>query len=121
MLFAVAVPFVFILFVHIKQQTIRHKMKESLEHQLLQTITLSENEINWVKPGKEILVDGKMFDIKSHVIVNSRHKFTGLFDHEETALLSHLKKNTRKSNAPVAKLTLSFTANTTGSSCICPR
>lgn len=98
LLFAAAVPFLFILFVHIKQQAIRHEMKEKLEYQFLQTITLAANEITWVKPGKEILVGGKMFDVKSHTVDNGRHTFTGLFDDEETTLVGLLKKEIQKNN-----------------------
>lgn len=104
LLFAASVPFTFILFVHIKQQAIRHKMKESLEQQFLQTITLSENEIQWVKSGKEILVDGKMFDVKSFSSENGQFKLTGLFDQEETALVKQLENNGKKSNETGSQL-----------------
>ncbi len=77
---------------------IRHEMKEKLEQQLLQTVTLSENEVQWVKPGKEILVEGKMFDVKSFSSEKGQYRFTGLFDHEETALVNHLEKNLKKTN-----------------------
>jgi hypothetical protein len=98
LLIAVSVPFVFILFLHVKQRAIRQKMKESLEQQLLQTISLSEDEVQWVKPGKEILVTGKMFDVKSFYSENGRYKFTGLFDYEETALVNQLVNNCKKNN-----------------------
>jgi hypothetical protein len=104
LLFAAGIPFVFILFLHVKQQAIRHKMKENLEQQLLQTITLSEDEVQWIKPGKEILVAGKMFDVKSFYSENGQYKFTGLFDQEETALVNQMENNCKRSNDSGSRL-----------------
>ncbi len=61
-------------------------MKERMEKQLLHTITLADNEIHWVKEGKEIWVGGKMFDIKSFEQTNGKTTFHGLYDEEETSL-----------------------------------
>jgi hypothetical protein len=104
LLIAASIPFALILFLHVKQQAIRHKMKESLEQQLLQTINLSEEEVQWIKPGKEILVDGKMFDVKSFYPEHGQYKFTGLFDQEETALVKQLENNCKKNNEPGSQL-----------------
>ena len=68
-------------------------MKEQLEQQLLHDITLSSAEIHWYKPGKEIVVDNRLFDVKNIVhLENGKTKFTGLFDDEETTLVQQMKK-----------------------------
>jgi len=94
------IPFAFLLFLQIKQQVIRHKMKESLEMHFLKTISLSPADVHWIKTGKEILVTGNMFDVKSFIIENGQYKFTGLFDYEETALVKQLEESSQKSNEP---------------------
>jgi len=98
LLFAAIIPFAFILFFQIKQQVVHHKMKESLEQELLQIISIPEKKVQWIKAGKEILVEGKMFDIKSFYKENGQYVFTGLYDHEETALVNLLKENWKKNN-----------------------
>ena len=55
------VPLLFIIAFSVKQQAIRHRMKERMENQSLHSITLNNNEIHWAKKGKEIRVNGIMF------------------------------------------------------------
>jgi hypothetical protein len=61
-------------------------MKERMEKQSLHSVTLADNEIIWVKEGKEIWVHGKMFDIKATHHKNGFTTFLGLYDDEETLL-----------------------------------
>lgn len=70
-------------------------MKEELEKQSLCSVTVHESKIVWMKPGKEILVNGKMFDIKSSETSKGYTTFTGLYDEEET-LLNRLLDETWK-------------------------
>jgi hypothetical protein len=73
-------------------------MKENMEQHYLQTITIAENKVQWLKKGKEILVSGKMFDIKSSEKEGSQFIFTGLFDEEETALVKMIENDFNKKN-----------------------
>lgn len=98
LLLASIIPFALVFFFHIKQQAVRYEMKERLEEQILHTITLSEADVHWVKKKKEILVNGKMFDVKSYYIENDQYKFTGLYDDEETELAEQLENNFNKNN-----------------------
>jgi hypothetical protein len=91
-------PVSFTMFLLIKQQSIRHSMKEKLEQKLLHNISVPESKVMWVKYKKEIRVDGKMFDIKSFSVENGHYHFTGLFDEEETTLNNYLEKNTEQKN-----------------------
>lgn len=61
-------------------------MLEKLERSHLQRISIATDRIQWYEEGKEIIVDGKMFDIKSSKVVNDSTIFYGLYDHEETSL-----------------------------------
>jgi hypothetical protein len=58
-------PLVYTLLIGIPQKAIQIKMQERLETNHLRTITVPENDIHWIKDGKEIWVNGRMFDIKS--------------------------------------------------------
>ena len=59
---------------------------EKLEHEMLITFTFSQQQIKWVIPGKELLVNGKLFDVKKYIEKNNCIEITGLFDKEEQAL-----------------------------------
>lgn len=89
--------FVFFLF---KQHCIYYEMKKQLEKEHLQTIRIPEKEVHWIKSGKEILVEGKMFDLESFSQENGYYRFTGLFDETETDLVNQLRNNFQQPNDP---------------------
>jgi hypothetical protein len=90
-------PWIFVLGVYVQEQRIRHFMKEKLEESLpLNTITLADHLVHWVKKDREILVNGKMFDIKSTTSVNGFTTFTGLYDEQETQLKKLAEKGWKK-------------------------
>lgn len=68
-------------------------MKNRMEKEVLQTVTMDENKVKWVKPGKEAWINGRLFDIKTRSCQNGHCIFTGFFDDEETALVMELQKN----------------------------
>ena len=78
----------------IEQTLIEQEVEEKMNSVVLQSITISNADITWVKAGKEILVAGKYFDVKSYEINNGVATLTGYFDNEETGLLTELKKHT---------------------------
>lgn len=92
-------PLLFIIIFSVKQQAIRHSMKERMENQSLHSITMANNEIHWAKKGKEILVNGKMFDVKSITCKNGLTTFYGLYDEEETLLKTVFEKGCKKKMA----------------------
>jgi hypothetical protein len=58
---------VYIAVYFLAQQTIiRIEMKEKLEEEVLQTFKIVEKKVSWIERGKELLVDGKLFDVKSY-------------------------------------------------------
>lgn len=82
-----------------RQQQIRHHMKEELEHARLQELVLPAASLQWAKPGKEILVNQELFDVKS---IRYDHKgmahIRGLFDEAETALVKEIQKDFDQQN-----------------------
>ena len=83
-----------------------HQMQEKLEKSLLQKVSVKENELIWVEKGKEVLIGGKLFDVKNREIVNSQILLTGLFDATEDEIakkISALQKN-KNNSSPVCSM-----------------
>lgn len=79
-----------------KQREIRHEMKEKLEAQYLQTITLNKKDVHWFKKNKEIKIGDHFFDVKEWHTLGDNVIFKGLYDKEEEALhaqLTGMQKN----------------------------
>jgi hypothetical protein len=55
-------------------------------------IRLPANGLHWYEKDHELLIDGRMFDVKSIRPVDSGYEVTGLFDDEETELFDQLIK-----------------------------
>lgn len=96
----IAMPLVFTAGILVKQKIIQFHRKERLETEQLQTISIAAENIRWVKKGKEILVDGKLFDIKHLEKKNNKMIFTGFFDNEEDGLYDQLNKTAKDKNRP---------------------
>ncbi len=111
MLLFVAAPFFLFVVFGVKQKIIQHQMLEQLESASLQTITINKVDITWVKKNKEIIVNGKLFDVKSYTVAGDKIILTGLYDDDEDKLkkefanLMHQKKN---EPAPLEQLVLKF-------------
>lgn len=89
-------PFLLFFYVLIRENTIRHRMMEELEEKHLTEIVIANETIQWVRPGKEIRVDGRMFDIHSYATGKAKTVFRGLFDEEETGLKKMLAMTMEK-------------------------
>ena len=93
-------PLTYNFFFQANQQHIQHRMKKQLEENRLHHLVLSKHDLHWVKPGREILVEDKMFDIKTIEYRENNTVFiTGLFDHEETLLVRQMQKDFEKENS----------------------
>lgn len=91
-------PFLFTVFFLMKQQVIRHEMKEKLEKEFLHTVSVPKDKVIWVKYKKEIRIENKMFDVESAYEKDGLCYFIGLFDTEETELNEMLEKETEEKN-----------------------
>ena len=92
-------PLSYMFILQSRQQQIRHRMKEELEQSLLQELVIPTGELQWFKPGKEIVVDNQLFDIKSIRYSEDGNAYiTGLFDKEETILVYQMKKDGDEQN-----------------------
>lgn len=81
-----------------------HEMQEKLEKSSLQKVSVNPNELVWVKKGKEVLINGKLFDVKSAEIINGKTQLTGLFDTTEDEIvkkISALESSKNDASSPV--------------------
>ena len=80
--------FVFI----VQQQYIWLNMEMALEEEELVTLTLSSEEIIWNKKGRELIINGSLFDVSSFEHDgDGGYTVTGLFDNQEQQLYLKLK------------------------------
>lgn len=113
-LLIVAVPlFVSLKFI-VEESLIQQAVEEKMNTVVLQSVTVSKADIIWIRAGKEILVDDKIFDVKDYETKDEVVTLTGYFDREETALLSAYKNYTEKNNQdnPLSKSTFKFLFST---------
>ena len=64
----------------------KKEARENMKLLPLQTIRLEKKNIVWAEAGKEILIDGELFDIKEIRQTNTTITVTGIFDKGETSL-----------------------------------
>lgn len=83
---SLCMPFFSQLLLQKKTNDARSEMEKKLEQATLTTLSVPVTAIEWVVPGKEIIVNGRLFDIKSQHTENGRMVVTGLYDDEEKAL-----------------------------------
>lgn len=100
-------PLVIMLSFNIARQIIRHKMKEKLKTENLQTIVVAEQDVVWMDKH-EIWINGYMFDIHSKVLENGFYTFTGLYDEAETRLVEKNRDITKKNKSEHRFLTQIF-------------
>lgn len=72
-------------------------MLERLEESFdMETIVVKDKDIRWVKKGKEIYVNHRMFDVHSYRSANGKTTFKGLYDEDETILKKEFGKGWEK-------------------------
>ena len=87
---------------------IRHAMLEKMENQQLTSVQIPEDSFRWYKQDREVVIDGKMFDVKSIELIKGVYHLTGLFDEVETALNEKLNDIHDNNNDPSSETNLIF-------------
>ena len=67
---------------------IRQRMEITLEKEPLTSISLPATSVVWYEEGREIMVDGRMFDIKSFTIKDGIFTALGVYDDDETEVVN---------------------------------
>ncbi|MDD2792637.1 MAG: hypothetical protein PHD73_05625 [Sediminibacterium sp.] len=69
----------------------RREIRAQMEVAVLQKIVLPEKDINWVEEGRELSIDGNMFDVQQiNRLPDGMIELTGVFDERETQLNKEL-------------------------------
>lgn len=100
-------PTLLIVYFQLAQWQQQKHMEEELENSQLQTITLPHSELNWYKPNKEVIIEGKLFDVKKFQQEGNTVILTGLFDEKETEIKNNLSiirkaESEKKKNSELA-------------------
>lgn len=111
LLLLTALPLLFAAGVFITQSILQQQRRMRFRTETMVTIQLSASEIIWVKQGKEILHDGKLFDVKSINTSGKLIALTGFYDHKEDKLVKALKEIVEQNedgNSPVKNFLVKF-------------
>ena len=98
----------------IRQNILQRQRHERFEKEHLQTISISAEKIIWIKPGKEILHEGKLFDVEHFAASGSLIVLSGFYDSKEDKLIAGLEaiSNSKKdSTSPINQLMFSVKYN----------
>jgi len=109
-LLTVSVPVCLSVKFILEQALIEEEADEKMNTVVLQKVSIAKADIVWIKAGKEILLDGKLFDIKYTESNNDIVTFTGFFDTEETEVVEKFKKYTEANDRknPLSKMAFKF-------------
>lgn len=99
LLITIGSPSIIFTVLQVQRLVVKHEMAERLEAQNLQTIKLPSDKVRWYEENKEIIIDGKLFDVKSFTQQpDDMFLFTGLFDEEETDIKNEVEKLLQKND-----------------------
>ena len=85
---------------------------EKLEARNIETIHVKKAAVKWIRPGKEIEINGKLFDVKSLSEDGESYTIKGLYDEKEARLIAAEKKVQQQShnNSPAQQALAKITA-----------
>ena len=75
---------------------IKAEATDRLETSRLQTLHIPIHQIHWTEFGKELLLNGKLFDVKDYYQSTNEIKVTGMFDDEEMSLEKQIDDSWRQ-------------------------
>jgi hypothetical protein len=93
MMVVVWLPLLLLLVLQGRQWYVQHQAKERLERSSLHQLFVPLNDIVWEKPGKELRIGGKLFDVKTAIKKEGGLLVVGLYDEEEIAIENFLAQH----------------------------
>lgn len=111
LLLLVALPVFLSVGFYIKQKLVQQQRTQRFKTELLKTVTVKADKINWIEVGREILIEGKLFDVKSFKVRGANIIFTGFFDAKEDKLVQQivkLEKQKNQSENPLSQPVIKF-------------
>lgn len=93
-------PFTMSIYFVAQQQLIHVNVARQFKIQPLETISIHKTRVSWIREGKELLINDKLFDVKFFSEAGDYLRVTGLFDTKEDELNNQVLKS-EKENSPV--------------------
>lgn len=93
-----SIPILFSVVNLIKQKVLQSARNERFGTETLQSITIAKENLHWLKKGKEVIIDGKYFDVKSYTTDGDKIMLTGFYDNPEDKLVTHIKNLVQQTN-----------------------
>jgi hypothetical protein len=99
-LFILVIPFLSGLVLQTAQSYLKWKAEERMQENPVVSIVMSCDNVYWEKRGKELRINGRLFDINAYTVSNGMLTATGFFDEEEAAIENflHLLPQDKKHN-----------------------
>lgn len=91
-------PFTTLLLLQGAQWYLKNTTEERMQHRQVITVSLPAAHAVWHKKGKELSINGKLFDIKTLYVANGILTVTGFYDEEEISLVHLLSELTSPEN-----------------------
>lgn len=91
LLFLMLMPLVFAVYSIIEKELIEDRMRERLEQENLQTVTINAASVIWLKANEELLINGEPFDLKTITRNGTSITVQGLYDLQEKELETQLQ------------------------------
>ena len=91
-LFFLLLPMVSLLLLQGGQWYLQNTAGRRMQHHEVITVSMPEAQVVWHKRGKELSINGKLFDVKNYRLSGGTLTATGLYDDEEINLLTLLSK-----------------------------
>ncbi len=92
LLLVIFMPLLVTLSLLVSRQIIHYQMLEKIESKNLTTLLIKKSNLQWIRKGKEIAVEGKLFDVKDISLKGNEYIVRGLYDEKEIKLAQLVKK-----------------------------
>jgi hypothetical protein len=102
----IMLPVFYVAVFHVQKFFVQVEMRQELKHKLLVTLQIPADKIQWYKKGKEIIVEGSLFDVKSITYKNGLATVKGLYDKKEKEINKQIEKANNESQNNTLNTTL---------------
>jgi hypothetical protein len=102
----IMLPVFYMAVFHVQKFFVQIEMRHKLKHEQLTTLQIPSDKIQWYKKGKEIIVEGSLFDVKSITYKNGLATVKGLYDKKEKEINKQIEKTNNESQKNTLNTTL---------------
>ncbi len=88
----IMLPFFYITLFHVQKLFVQIEMRQKLKHQQQVTLHIKADKIQWHKKGKEIKIEGSLFDVESITYKSGLATIKGLYDKKEKEIDKQIAK-----------------------------